>query len=91
MIPPLSITVGPKNAQLTGTDDRVLQAGVDYLAALGGRTLRILPGTYHLNNAVDLRNNICIEGSGDKSILIKNPFRGMIPLTPCPQNVGKIR
>jgi hypothetical protein len=73
MIPPLSITVGPRNAQLTGVDDRILQAGVDYLAGLGGGTLRILPGTFHLNNAVYLRDNIRVEGSGDDTVLMKNP------------------
>lgn len=73
MIPPLTITVGPKNGQLTGSDDRVLQAGIDYLAALGGGTLKVLPGTYRMNNALYLRSNIRIEGSGDKSVLLKNP------------------
>ncbi|MCZ6679026.1 MAG: right-handed parallel beta-helix repeat-containing protein [Candidatus Poribacteria bacterium] len=69
----LSITVGRQDAQINGSDDRALQAGVDYLAALGGGTLKILPGEYHLNNAIYLRSQIRIEGSGAETILIKNP------------------
>lgn len=68
----LSVTVGMASAQISGNDDRALQAGVDYLAALGGGTLKILPGEYHLNNAIYLRSNIQIEGSGSDTTLIKN-------------------
>ena len=69
----LSMTVGRGDGQINGSDDRAIQAGVDYLAALGGGTLKLLPGTYHLNNAIYLRSNIRIEGSGDETVLIKNP------------------
>ena len=34
------ISVGRKNADLVGTDNRVLQAVVDYIAGLGGRCRR---------------------------------------------------
>lgn len=69
----LSITVGTHRAQINGRDDRAIQAGVDYLSALGGGTLKILPGEYHLNNAIYLRSQIRIEGSGSETVLIKNP------------------
>ena len=69
----LSITVGTSGAEINGRDNRAIQAGVDYLAALGGGTLRILPGRYQLNNAIYLRENICIQGSGTETVLIKNP------------------
>ena len=69
----LSITVGTSGAEINGRDNRAIQAGVDYLAALGGGTLRILPGRYQLNNAIYLRKNICIQGSGTETVLIKNP------------------
>jgi len=69
----LSITVGRRDAQINGADDRVLQAGVDYLAGLGGGTLKLLPGVYRLNNAVYLRSHIRIEGSGPETVLLKNP------------------
>jgi hypothetical protein len=51
----------------------VLQAAVDYVARLGGGTVQILPGTYRLRNAVHLRSNVRIKGSGEESILIKGP------------------
>ena len=69
----LSMTVGRQDGQINGSDDRVIQAGIDYLATLGGGTLKLLPGTYHFNNAIYLRSNIRIEGSGDETVLIKNP------------------
>lgn len=69
----LSMTVGSSDGQINGSDDRVIQAGIDYLNALGGGTLKLLPGTYHLNNAIYLRSNIQIEGSGNETVLVKNP------------------
>ena len=54
----LSMMVGRGNGQINGSDDRAIQAGIDYLATLGGGTLKLLPGVYHLNNAIYLRSNI---------------------------------
>jgi len=48
----LTITVGPGQADLVGTNARALQAAVDYVARLGGGTVRVLPGTYRLRNAI---------------------------------------
>jgi hypothetical protein len=36
----LTVTVGPKEADLVGATDRVIQAAVDYVARLGGGTVR---------------------------------------------------
>src|SRR5262249_22065008 len=69
----LTITVGPKEADLIGTTDKVLQAAVDYVACLGGGTVQILPGTYKLRNAVHLRSNIRLLGCGTDTILLKEP------------------
>jgi hypothetical protein len=69
----LTITVGPNKGDLLGTTDRVLQAAVDYVAQLGGGTVQILPGTYRLRNAVYLRSNVRLRGSGADSILMKEP------------------
>ncbi|MCR4411916.1 MAG: hypothetical protein NUV77_05750, partial [Thermoguttaceae bacterium] len=69
----LTVTVGPAKADLVGTDHRVLQAAVDYVAALGGGTVRVLPGIYRLRNAVFLRSNVRLVGSGDDSVLCKEP------------------
>src|SRR5262249_43631014 len=69
----LTVTVGPKEAQIVGASEKPIQAAVDYVARLGGGTVRILPGTYRLRNAVYLASNVRILGSGDDSILIKEP------------------
>ncbi len=67
----LTLTVGQTQGDLQGKDDRVIQAGIDYLDRLGGGTLRILPGTYELKNAVYLRPRIVLSGSGETTILRK--------------------
>lgn len=69
----LTVTVGPKEADLVGATDKVLQAAVDYVARLGGGTVKILPGTYRLRNAVYLASKVRLLGSGLDSVLIKEP------------------
>src|SRR3954469_21183182 len=49
----LTLTVGPDRGDLSGLDDKAIQAALDYVARLGG-TVRLLPGTYTLRNAVHL-------------------------------------
>jgi hypothetical protein len=70
---PLTLTIGPSEGPVRGADDRALQAGVDYLAALGGGTLRLLPGEWRLRNAVHLRSGVRVEGSGPETVLRKEP------------------
>ncbi|MBC8354631.1 MAG: right-handed parallel beta-helix repeat-containing protein [Planctomycetes bacterium] len=69
----LTITVGHKDADLVGRDDRVLQAAVDYVARFGGGTVHVLPGTYTLRSAVVLPSKIRLQGSGTESIITKIP------------------
>jgi parallel beta-helix repeat protein len=69
----LSITVGPQKADLVGTNEKVIQAAVDYIAGWGGGTVHILPGTYRMRNSVSLRSGVRIMGSGEDSVLIKEP------------------
>jgi hypothetical protein len=69
----LTVTVGPKEAQIVGSTDKVLQAAVDSVARFGGGTVRILPGTYRLRNAIYLASNVRILGSGEESVLVKEP------------------
>jgi parallel beta-helix repeat protein len=63
------IEVGAERGDLRGDDHRALQAAVDYVAALGGGTVRIAPGRYLLRNAVVLRDDVRIVGSGDETVL----------------------
>ncbi len=69
----LSVTVGPEKADLVGNSEKVIQAAVDYIAGWGGGTVHILPGTYHMRNSVSLRSGVRIVGSGQDSVLIKEP------------------
>jgi parallel beta-helix repeat protein len=65
------LTVGQAEGELQGKDDKVIQAGIEYLHRLGGGTLRVLPGIYDLRNAIYLRPNIVLQGSGEKTVLRK--------------------
>ena len=70
----LVITVGPKDADINGGTDKAIQAGVDYVARLGGGTVKILPGTYRLRNSIFLASKVRLLGSGwDNTILFKEP------------------
>ena len=65
------LTVGQTEGDLQGKDDKIIQAGIEYLNRVGGGTLHILPGVYILQNAIYLRSNITLKGSGEKTILRK--------------------
>lgn len=69
----LTITVGPEKADLVGSTEKVIQAGVDYVARFGGGTVKILPGTYKLRNSVFMQSKVRLLGSGKDTILIKEP------------------
>ena len=71
----LTLTVGQKQGDLIGRDDKVIQAAVDYMARMGGGTVRILPGKYVFRNAVHLPSRIRLQGSGLDSIITKIPSR----------------
>ena len=69
----ITLTVGQDEGDLQGKDDKIIQAAVDYVARLGGGTVKILPGTYAMNNAVFLRAGITLQGAGETTILQKGP------------------
>lgn len=69
----LTITVGNRDADLNGTSERAIQAAVDTLARAGGGTVKLLPGTFRLRNAVYLASRVRLVGSGDDTVLIKEP------------------
>jgi hypothetical protein len=69
----LTVTVGPGKADIVGTGQPAIQAAVDYVAGLGGGTVKILPGLYRLRNAICLRSGIRIVGSGEDTVLLKEP------------------
>ena len=69
----VTITVGPKQADLVGTTDRVIQAGVDYVARKAGGTVHVQPGTYRLRNSIFLQSKVRLLGSGTDTVLFKEP------------------
>ncbi|MBC8290784.1 MAG: right-handed parallel beta-helix repeat-containing protein [Planctomycetes bacterium] len=66
-----TLTVGQKKGDMTGKDDRVLQAAVDYVARLGGGTVKLLPGKWTLRNSVFLPSRVRLIGSGADTIITK--------------------
>ena len=69
----LTLSVGHKDADLIGSDDKILQAGLDYLHRLGGGTLEIRAGEYTMRNTLYLRPGITIRGAGEDTVLKKTP------------------
>src|SRR5260370_14590453 len=49
------ITVGVREGDLRGADNRVLQAAVDYIAKLGGGVVEIRAGEYRMPDGLHLR------------------------------------
>ena len=65
----LTISVGQANADVVGSDNRALQAALDYVASLGGGTVRIETGEYVMHDSLHLRSNVIVEGHD--AILVK--------------------
>lgn len=69
----LTITVGHDKADIVGTNDKAIQAAVDYVVRMGGGTVHVLPGTYGLRNSIFLRQGVRLLGSGEEAVLFKQP------------------
>ena len=67
------ITVGPKNADIIGSDAGAIQTAIDALSVRCGGTVRLLPGKYFMNNSIFMKSNIRLTGTGNKTILKKTP------------------
>ncbi len=66
-----TVTVGHTKADITGSDNRAVQAAVDYIAGLGGGTVEICLGTYTMRDSLHLRNRVTVRGQGKESVLLK--------------------
>ena len=69
----LTISVGQKSGDMIGESDKVIQAALDYVARLGGGTVKVLPGTYTFRNAVWMPSRVRLVGSGTDSIITRLP------------------
>ena len=67
------VSVGHKDADLVGGDNRILQAAVDYVAGLGGGSVEIGEGEYRMRDSLHLRPNVAVRGVKGKTILRKAP------------------
>jgi hypothetical protein len=65
------ITVGQSNADLIGTDNRALQAAVEYVAGLGGGTVEIGPGEFLMRDSLHLRSHVTVRGTPGRTVLRK--------------------
>src|SRR6185369_14251160 len=65
------ITVGLRSADIAGSDNRALQAAVDYVAGLGGGTVEIGPGEFIMHDSLHLRSFVNVRGVQGKTILRK--------------------
>jgi parallel beta-helix repeat protein len=68
-----AVRVGQSSADLVGTDNRALQAAVDYLAGLGGGTVEIGPGEYRMRDSLHLRSHVTVRGTPGQTVLKKAP------------------
>ena len=69
--PAIEITVGLENADIVGSDNRALQAAVDYVGNLGGGTVTIGPGEYLMRDSLHLRSRVQVRGTPGKTVLKK--------------------
>lgn len=65
------VTVGLRDADITGADNRALQAAVDYVASLGGGTVEIGAGEFLMRDSLHLRSQVTVRGQGGKTVLRK--------------------
>jgi len=65
------ITVGRRDAEILGADNRVLQAAVDYIAGLGGGVVEIKEGEFLMRDSLHLRSFVSVRGTKGKTILRK--------------------
>jgi polygalacturonase len=66
-----TISVGVRDADIIGSDDRALQAAVDYIAGLGGGVVEIGAGEFLMHDSLHLRSFVTVRGTKGKTILRK--------------------
>jgi parallel beta-helix repeat protein len=67
----MTVSVGPAEADVVGTDNVALQKAVDRVAAAGGGIVLIKAGTYTLNNSLRLASHITLRGEGPEKTILK--------------------
>ena len=67
-----TVRVGQSEADIVGSDNRALQAAVDYVARLGGGVVEIGPGEYRMADSLHLRSFVTVRGTPGKTVLRKD-------------------
>ncbi len=70
--PGVRVTVGLRDADINGGDQRALQAAVDYVGNLGGGVVEIGPGEYLMRDSLHLRSRVTVKGAGEQTVLKKD-------------------
>ena len=70
-LPTIRVGGTDTNADIIGTDNRALQAAVDYVANLGGGVVVVAPGQYLMRDSLHLRSHVTVRGTPGKTILRK--------------------
>src|SRR2546428_14013750 len=66
-----SITVGLRESDIIGADNRALQGAVDYIAGLGGGVVEIGEGEFLMHDSLHLRSGVTVRGTKGRTILRK--------------------
>ena len=67
----IHMTVGAPEADIPGLNSRAVQAGLDYVAGLGGGAVELTEGEFQISDALYLRKNVVLRGQGDRTVLRK--------------------
>ncbi len=71
----IRLTVGKAGCDIVGHTNVHLQAAVDRCAFLGGGTVDISKGVFHMADSLHLRTGVTVRGQGDDTVLLKNPMK----------------
>lgn len=71
MVKNVTLTVGNKSGDIIGDTNIAIQAAVDYVAALGGGTVRVLEGGYLMYDSVRLKSGVSLTGDGVGRTVLK--------------------
>jgi len=67
----MTVSVGPADADVVGTDNVAIQKAIDRVAAAGGGTVLVKAGTYNLHDSVRLASHITLQGEGAEKTILK--------------------
>jgi parallel beta-helix repeat protein len=78
----VTVSVGPVEADVVGTDNTAIQKAVDRVAAAGGGIVLVKAGTYTLQNSVRLASHVTLRGEGSGKTILKKAqgVRGRLAL-----------